>query len=75
MARYVSSKNLTIKSLNKGVMVGGVLELESDIADQLNQKLATIFPGEGLILVPLDAKSEPKRTRKKATKPADTSDE
>lgn len=68
MPQYKATKNLFFKSLNKDVIVGEVIELEKDYADNVNADLASAFPDVQAVLVPLDEEvtEKPKRTRKKA---------
>lgn len=68
MPQYKATKNLFFKSLKKSVMVGEVIELEKDYADNINADLASAFPDVQAVLVPLNEEVEekPKRTRKKA---------
>ncbi len=68
MPQYKATKNLFFKSLKKSVMVGEVIELEKDYADNINADLASAFPDVQAVLVPLDEEvtEKPKRTRKKA---------
>lgn len=68
MPQYKATKNLFFKSLNKDVIVGEVIELEKDYADNINADLASAFPDVQAVLVPLNEEVEekPKRTRKKA---------
>lgn len=68
MSQYKATKNLFFKSLKKSVMVGEVIELEKDYADNINADLASAFPDVQAVLVPLDEEvtEKPKRTRKKA---------
>lgn len=44
MALYRATKNLLFESLNKGVIVGDIIELEEDYAKEVNKKLKNAFP-------------------------------
>lgn len=44
MAFYRATKNLLFESLNKGVIVGDIIELEEDYAKEVNKKLKNAFP-------------------------------
>ncbi|HEL0414893.1 TPA: hypothetical protein TUM69_000664 [Streptococcus equi subsp. zooepidemicus] len=74
MPQYKATKNLFFKSLNKDVIVGEVIELEKDYADNVNADLASAFPDVQAVLVPLDEEvtEKPKRTRKKAKTDTET---
>lgn len=74
MAKYKAAKNIFFKSLNKDVIVGEVIELEKDYADNVNADLASAFPDVQAVLVPLDEEvtEKPKRTRKKAKTDTET---
>lgn len=58
MPQYKATKNLFFKSLNKDVIVGEVIELEKDYADNVNADLAKVFPDVEKVLVPLDEEPE-----------------
>lgn len=76
MPQYKATKNLFFKSLNKDVIVGEVIELDKDYADNVNADLVKVFPDTKAVLVPLEpeevveepeeVEEKPKRTRKKA---------
>lgn len=74
MPQYKATKNLFFKSLNKDVIVGEVIELEKDYADNVNADLASAFPDVQAVLVPLDEEvtEKPKRPRKKAKTDTET---
>lgn len=82
MPQYKATKNLFFKSLNKDVIVGEVIELEKDYADNVNADLAKAFPDTKAVLVPLEpeevveepeeVEEKPKRTRKKAKADTET---
>lgn len=44
MALYRATKNLLFENLNKGVIVGDIIELEEDYAKEVNKKLKNAFP-------------------------------
>lgn len=44
MALYLATKNLLFENLNKGVIVGDIIELEEDYAKEVNKKLKNAFP-------------------------------
>lgn len=44
MALYRATKNLLFENLNKGVIVGEIIELEEDYAKEVNKKLKNAFP-------------------------------
>lgn len=44
MAFYRATKNLLFENLNKGVIVGDIIELEEDYAKEVNKKLKNAFP-------------------------------
>lgn len=74
MPQYKATKNLFFKSLNKDVIVGEVIELEKDYADNVNADLASAFPDVQAVLVPLDEEvtEKTKRTRKKSKTDTET---
>ena len=43
MALYRATKNLLFENLNKGVIVGDIIELEEDYAKEVNKKLKNAF--------------------------------
>ncbi|HEL2480605.1 TPA: hypothetical protein TZY47_000723 [Streptococcus suis] len=71
MALYKATKNLVFKSLGKGVIVGEVIDLDPDYANQVNKDLKLSFPDVVAALVAVDETVEdekPKKsTRKKKT--------
>lgn len=44
MALYRATKNLLFENLNKGVIVGDIIELDEDYAKEVNKKLKNAFP-------------------------------
>ena len=44
MALYRATKNLLFENLNKGVIVGDIIELGEDYAKEVNKKLKNAFP-------------------------------
>jgi hypothetical protein len=44
MALYRTTKNLLFENLNKGVIVGDIIELDEDYAKEVNKKLKNAFP-------------------------------
>jgi hypothetical protein len=44
MALYRATKNLLFEDLNKGVIVGDIIELGEDYAKEVNKKLKNAFP-------------------------------
>ncbi len=44
MALYRATKNILFENLNKGVIVGDIIELEEDYAKEVNKKLKNAFP-------------------------------
>lgn len=44
MALYRATKNLLFENLNKGLIVGDIIELEEDYAKEVNKKLKNAFP-------------------------------
>lgn len=43
MALYRATKNILFENLNKGVIVGDIIELEEDYAKEVNKKLKMLF--------------------------------
>lgn len=43
MALYRATKNLLFENLNKGVIVGDIIELDEDYAKEVNKKLKNAF--------------------------------
>lgn len=54
MALYKATKNLVFKSLDKGVIVDEVIDLEPDYAEKVNRDLKLTFPDVEAVLVPVD---------------------
>ena len=44
MALYRATKNLLFENLNKGVIVGDIIELDEDYSKEVNKKLKNAFP-------------------------------
>lgn len=63
MPLYVSSKNIKIESLNKGVIVGDTIDLDTKVAEEVNSKMKDLYPDDApaLSLVGGEAPQKPKR--------------
>lgn len=69
--QYKSLKNIHFKSLNKEVMENGVIELDEEFAEKVNEDLKLTFMDVPKVLVPIGAEpakieddAEVKPTRK-----------
>lgn len=50
---YKATKNIYFKSIDKDVLVDGVIELEPDYAEEVNENLKLTFPDVSAVLVPV----------------------
>lgn len=80
--QYKSLKNIHFKSLNKEVMENGVIELDEEFAEKVNENLKLTFMDVPKVLVPIGAepakveeKVEVKPTRKPRKPKAETVEE
>ncbi|HEM3492159.1 TPA: hypothetical protein U1B14_001566 [Streptococcus suis] len=76
MALYKATKNLVFKSLDTGVIVGEVIDLDPDYAKQVNKDLEPSFPDVAAVLVAVDGEviedETPKKTTRKKKSDAET---
>ncbi|MGQ7704929.1 hypothetical protein [Streptococcus suis] len=76
MALYKATKNLVFKSLDTGVIVGEVIDLDPDYAKQVNKDLESSFPDVAAVLVAVDGEviedETPKKTTRKKKSDAET---
>lgn len=54
MKRYKSLKNIHFKSIDKDVLENGIIELDEDFANRVNEDLKLTFPDVPNVLVSLD---------------------
>lgn len=54
--QYKSLKNIHFKNLNKEVMENGVIELDEEFAEKVNEDLKLTFMDVPKVLVPIGAK-------------------
>lgn len=78
MALYKATKNLVFQSLDKGVIVDEIIDLDPTYAEKVNKDLKLTFPDVDAVLVPVDTTEsveveQPKKTtRKKKTDDTET---
>ena len=78
MVLYKATKNLVFQSLDKGVIVDEIIDLDPTYAEKVNKDLKLTFPDVDAVLVPVDTTEsveieQPKQTtRKKKTDDTET---
>lgn len=58
MKKYKSLKNVHFESLNKEVFENGIIELDEEFANRVNEDLKLTFPDVQKVLVSLDGDDE-----------------
>lgn len=58
MKKYKSLKNIHFKSIDKDVLENGIIELDEDFANRVNEDLKLTFPDVPNVLVSLDGDDE-----------------
>ncbi|HEN3143859.1 TPA: hypothetical protein U4W96_000161 [Streptococcus agalactiae] len=67
--QYKSLKNIHFKSLDKEVMENGVIELDAEFAEKVNEELKLTFMDVPKVLVPIGEENAEVKTARKPRKP------
>lgn len=63
MKKYKSLKNIHFKSIDKDVLENGIIELDEEFANRVNEDLKLTFPGVPNVLISLDGDDEIKEEK------------
>lgn len=58
MKKYKSLKNIHFKSIDKDVLENGIIELDEEFANRVNEDLKLTFPDVKNVLISLDGDDE-----------------
>ncbi|MCK1239879.1 hypothetical protein MX111_11025 [Streptococcus uberis] len=58
MKKYKSLKNIHFKSIDKDVLENGIIELDEEFANRVNEDLKLTFPDVPNVLISLDGADE-----------------
>ncbi|MCK1213195.1 hypothetical protein [Streptococcus uberis] len=58
MKKYKSLKNIHFKSIDKDVLENGIIELDEEFANRVNEDLKLTFPDVQNVLISLDGDDE-----------------
>lgn len=58
MKKYKSLKNIHFKSIDKDVLENGIIELDEEFANRVNEDLKLTFPDVENVLISLDGDDE-----------------
>lgn len=58
MKKYKSLKNIHFKSIDKDVLENGIIELDEEFANRVNEDLKLTFPDVPNVLISLDGDDE-----------------
>ncbi|MTB77343.1 hypothetical protein GKS24_01690 [Streptococcus uberis] len=63
MKKYKSLKNIHFKSIDKDVLENGIIELDEEFANRVNEDLKLTFPDVPNVLISLDGDDEIKEEK------------